>query len=176
MIKYNKIQIEGDKLLLDFEIENKPYYSGILLVGVNIHTPLTYEDPKHPYHYYSGDGSTRFNIGIPISGAKNDLLIIQPLISGKETIPADSPCGADVVNEAAVYDKNVLLNKGMMYLKELGDTCEISRGFIDFILKNKALDMAIDTCNYNTAIKYWKMFTMSGSTTIKGCGCYGKTV
>ena len=75
---------------------------------------------------------------------------------------------------AAVYDRNVLLDKGLGYLNELGDTCEISRGFVDFILKRHALDMAIATCNYSMAIKYWKMLTIIKGTAIKGCGCYGK--
>lgn len=89
-------------------------------------------------------------------------------------LPLDTPCGADIIDMAAVYDRNVLLDKGLGYLKELGDTCEISRGFVDFILKRHALDMAIATCNYSIAIKYWKMLTIIKGTTIKGCGCYGK--
>ena len=75
---------------------------------------------------------------------------------------------------AAVYDRNVLLDKGLGYLKELGDTCEISRDFVDFILKRHALDMTIATCNYSMAIKYWKMLTMIKGTAIKECGCNGK--
>lgn len=89
-------------------------------------------------------------------------------------LPLDTPCGADIIDMAAVYDRNVLLDKGLGYLKELGDTCEISRGFVDFILKRHALDMAIATCNYSMAIKYWKMLTIIKGTTIKGCRCYGK--
>ena len=75
---------------------------------------------------------------------------------------------------AAVYDRNVLLDKGLGYLKELGDTCEISKGFVDFILKSYALDMTIATCNYSMAIKYWKMLTRIKGTTLTGCGCNGK--
>ena len=171
MIKYNTLKIEGNNLILDFEVEDKPYYKDVRIEGVRIDTPLTY-GTKTPYYIYDEDDVTRYTAEISISNVKKELLIITPQVY--VALPPDTPCGADVIDIAAVYDKNVLLDKGLVYLKELGDTCEISRGFVDFILKRHALDMAIATCNYSMAIKYWKMLTMIKGTTIKGCGCHGK--
>ena len=171
MIKYNTLKIEGNNLIIDFEVEDKPYYGDVIIEGVRIDTPLTYGTKTPYYIYYAGD-STRFTDEISSSNVRKVLLIITPEVHAE--LPPDTPCGADVIDIAAVYDKNVLLDKGLVYLKELGDTCEISRGFVDFILKRHALDMAIATCNYSMAIKYWKMLTMIKGTTIKGCGCHGK--
>lgn len=171
MIKYNTLKIEGNNLIIDFEVEDKPYYSNISIEGVRIDTPLTYGTDT-PYYIYDEDDVTRYEAEIFIPDVKKELLIITPQV--RVALPPDTPCGADVIDMAAVYDRNVLLDKGLGYLKELGDTCEISRGFVDFILKRHALDMAIATCNYSMAIKYWKMLTMIKGTTIKGCGCYGK--
>lgn len=42
MIKYNKLQIDGNKLIIDFEIEDKPYYDSLSIEGVRVDTPLTY--------------------------------------------------------------------------------------------------------------------------------------
>lgn len=171
MIKYNTLKIEGNNLIIDFEVEDKPYYSNISIEGVRVDTPLTYGTDT-PYYIYDEDDVTRYEAEIFIPDVKKELLIITPQVY--VSLPPDTPCGADVIDMAAIYDRNVLLDKGLGYLKELGDTCEISRGFVDFILKRHALDMAIATCNYNMAIKYWKMLTMIKGTTIKGCGCHGK--
>jgi hypothetical protein len=171
MIKYNTLKIEGNNLIIDFEVEDKPYYGNISIEGVRIDTPLTYGTDT-PYYIYDEDDVTRYEAEIFIPDVKKELLIITPQVY--VALPPDTPCGADIIDMAAVYDRNVLLDKGLGYLKELGDTCEISRGFVDFILKRHALDMAIATCNYSMAIKYWKMLTMVKGTTIKGCGCHGK--
>lgn len=171
MIKYNTLKIEGNNLIVDFEVEDKPYYGNISIEGVRVDTPLTYGTDT-PYYIYDEDDVTRYEAEIFIPDVKKELLIITPQVY--VALPPDTPCGADIIDMAAVYDRNVLLDKGLGYLKELGDTCEISRGFVDFILKRHALDMAIATCNYSMAIKYWKMLTMIKGTTIKGCGCHGK--
>lgn len=171
MIKYNTLKIEGNNLIVDFEVEDKPYYGNISIEGVRVDTPLTYGTDT-PYYIYDEDDVTRYEAEIFIPDVKKELLIITPQVY--VALPPDTPCGADIIDMAAVYDRNVLLDKGLGYLKELGDTCEISRGFVDFILKRHALDMAIATCNYSMAIKYWKMLTMVKGTTIKGCGCHGK--
>ena len=66
------------------------------------------------------------------------------------------------------------MQKGWGYLKELSNSCGIPKGFIDFILRIKALDMSIETCNYIEAIKYWKMLNkMSTRTSTNNCGCHG---
>ena len=171
MIKYNKLQIDGNKLIIDFEIEDKPYYSNLSIKGVRVDTPLTYGTDT-PYHLCDGDDVTQYTTEIFIPDAKKELLIITPIVH--ISLPPDTPCGADVIDMAAIYDRNILIDKGLGYLKELGDTCEISRGFVDFILNRYALDMAIATCNYSTAIKYWKMLTMVKGTTLTGCGCNGR--
>lgn len=170
MIKYNTLKIEGNNLIIDFEVEDKPYYSNVRIEGVRVDTPLTYGTDT-PYYIYDEDDVTRYKAEIFIPDVKKELLIITPQVH--VALPPDTPCGADIIDMAAVYDRDVLLDKGLGYLKELGDTCEISRGFVDFILKRHALDMVIATCNYSMAIKYWKMLTMVKGTTIKGCGCDG---
>ena len=171
MIKYNDLRIEGNNLIIDFEVEDKPYYSSVAILGVRVDTPITY-GTDNPIFIENDNDVTRYTKEIFIPEAKRELLIITPIIY--EALPPDTPCGADIVETAAIYDKNVLLDKGIGYLKELGDTCEIPRDFVDYILKRYALDMAIATCNYRAAIKYWQMLTITKGMTLKGCGCHGK--
>lgn len=171
MIKYNKLEIKGDYLIVDFEVEDKPYYSSVSIQGIRIDIPLTY-GKETPYYIEDTDDRTHYTKEIFIPDIKKELIIITPQCYTDE-IPSDVPCGADVVDVSAVYDKNILLEKGLYYIKNLENKCEISKDFIDFILRHNALDMAIDTCNFNTAIKYWDMFKVTKGVTTKGCGCNG---
>lgn len=172
MVKYNTLKIEGDKLIVEIEIEDKSYYSNSSISGVRLDTSLTYGNKDHPYDAeVLSENVRKCSVEFFIPDVKGELLVITPIV--ELNLPPDYPCGADIVDTAAVYNKDILLDKGLEYMKELGDTCELSKNFIDFILKSYALDMLIDTCNYSTAFKYWKMLTGVNGITLKGCKCNG---
>ena len=171
MIKYNKLKIEGDYLIVDIEVEDKPYYSSVSIQGIRIDIPLTYGTDNY-YLLETNDDQTHYTREFLIPDIKKELIIVTPQCYTNE-VPPDVPCGADVVEVAAVYDKSLILDKGLLYLKELGNNCEISKNLIDFILRHYILDMAIETCNFSTAINYWDMFKVTKGVTTKGCGCNG---
>ena len=171
MIKYNELRIEGDYLYLDVQVEDKPYFEDVMIEGARIDTPLTY-GTKHSYHDIDESEQTRLTSEVYLPAAKNDLLFITPNIVGDPT--PEAPCSESGNKIGVVYNKKNLLQKGLGYLKELGDSCTIPKGFIDFILRVKALDMAIETCNYIEAIKYWELLNKTQiSTTTNNCGCHG---
>ena len=171
MIKYNELRIDGDYLYLDIEVEDKPYFSDIVIRGARIDTPDTF-GTSTPYQPIEGSGQTRLTSEVYLPTAKNDLLFMTPNIEG--TPSPDTPCGQDTNKIGVVYNKKILMQKGWRYLKELSNSCGIPKGFIDFILRIKALDMAIETCNYTEAIKYWEMLNkMPTRTTTNNCGCHG---
>lgn len=167
MIIYNVAKIEGNNLILDFNLENKPYYRNTKILGVRIDTPDTY-NTKKAYCTDNIDGANQYTGTINIMGVNNKLLIVTPII--ELALPIDSPCGSDVINKTAVYNKNILLNKGVNYLSTINNSCEISKEFIDFILKSKALDIAISSCNYGIAIKLWNKLSTNNITS-NGCKC-----
>lgn len=174
MIQYNKKEIKGDYLILDFEIEDKPYYKDTAIIhGVQIDTIDTINNEninEHP-HYDKSVSTTHYSAEIFIPEYKKELLIITPIV---EYTPTIDICGADKVDTTAVYDKSILNTKGFSYLKELGDTCNTPKGFIDFILKSKALDISIDVCNYTKAAEYWDYLNKRNTSTItSNCGCHG---
>lgn len=93
-------------------------------------------------------------------------------------IPApDTPCGMD--NETIMgiaYNARPLYNLGINYVRELSDTCDMPKGFINYILRYKAFELALKTGNYPIAFKYWKEFFKNKISNIvkpKGCGCHG---
>ena len=170
MVKYNELRIDGSYLYLDIVIEDKPYFNDVTIEGARIDTPLTY-GTKEPYHRVDESEQTSLISEIYLPAAKDDLLFITPILQGDPS--PDTPCGQDVNKVGVVYNRKSLMQKGLGYLKELGNSCVVPKGFIDFILRVKALDMAIETCNYTEAIKYWEMLNrIPVRTTTSNCGCH----
>lgn len=170
MILY-ELKIEGAFLYYNITVDtSQEYWEDIDITEVRVDTSKTFgSDTPFEVIHPSDDGT--LNGRIPISGASDELFILTPKIVN---LHEDTPCGMDIPDKGVIYDKDKLIQKGLPYLKELGDTCSVPRSLIDFILRRYALDMSLETCNYNIAVKYWKMLTMVKGTTIKGCGCNGK--
>lgn len=153
MIKYNELRIDGDYLYLDVQVEDKPYFANVLIKGARVDTPDTY-GTSMPHHIIDEPASTKLVSEVYLPAANKSLLFVTPIIEG--TPSPDTPCGKDVNKVGVVYNKKSLLQKGLSYLKELGNSCKIPKGFLDYILRIKALEMSIETCNYTSAIKYWE--------------------
>lgn len=173
MIVYDRIVNMNGRLELMCSINpeyKSTYYKDIKITGIRFDNILTY-NKKDALHEVFGTSQT-FHTVQPMSILDKDFLIITPVIEG--TFAPNTPCGYDVVNKAVIYNKDLLKSRGLGYLKEFGDNCTVPKGFIDFILKRKAFELALDSCNYNLVIKYWKWLTLNTKSVIKGgCGCNG---
>ena len=97
-------------------------------------------------------------------------------VMSKGTPAADTPCGFDkskiigtVINLQPIYKQT------LKYLKEVECDCNIPKGFIDMILKLKAIELCVRTGNYPQAIKYWNKFFIKNKckSPTPNCGCYG---
>lgn len=168
MIQYNQLSIEG-KLHIDIEVEDKPYFDNIFISGVRIDTADTY-NTEHSFKTIEQEDSKELVVNISIAGT-DDLFIITPIVSGYPS--EDAPCGQDEVNPAYIYCDAKIRNRGLSYLKELGEDCTIPKGFVDFILLSEALDLALQTCNYSEAVKYWNFLHRRSIRTSNKCGCHG---
>lgn len=115
------------------------------------------------------------DLGVPIAG---NMFFVHVISSGEPEVDTqcelrESRIVGTAVNLYPIYKQSVI------YTKELGDTCNIPKGFIDYILKIKALDLAIRTGNYQEAIRYWnrlfKNLYYTYTEPSNSCGCYGKS-
>lgn len=140
--------------------------------------PVLVEDDS--YCFTSGpDLMKHVRIEVPVSlygiDPCKDILFVYVIASG--TPAADTPCGLDngkimgtVVNLKAMYD-NMLC-----YIRQVENSCEIPKNFIDSILKYKAFELSIRTGNYPLAIKYWNKYLSNSKpniSIIKTCNCHG---
>lgn len=170
MLKYNDLRIEGDCLHVTIQVENKPYFDKVKLTGVRIDTPLTYGQ-NEPFHQITQEASTILTFELQLPQFSKELILIIPQYTGEPS--PDTPCNQDVATIGVVYNKKTLLQKGLGYLKELGNSCVTPKGFIDFILRQKALEMSIETCNPTEAIKYWEyLHSMPIKVTTNNCRCH----
>ena len=87
-----------------------------------------------------------------------------------------TPCGLDnPISMAVALDFRPIYNMSIKYINELDNNCNIPKGFIDTILRIKALELSLKTGNYQIAIKQWnKLFKNKGVVPIiKNCNCHG---
>lgn len=108
------------------------------------------------------------------SNLSSDLFIVYAHC--KRTTSADIPCElSNLTTVGITFDTKKLYQKAMAYTKELANTCEVSKGFVDFILQWNAFKAAVDTGHYTAALKFYRMLFSNVTTTgtAKPCGCHG---
>ena len=196
MIQFNTLKItqDGKNLIINASVKNLSYYTNVLIGSIIIDNQDTYSasgpssNPIYKHSFAGKDLVTNEdiagfkNISITVSAKElldnngdlnDDILYVYLIAVG--TPSADTPCGMDNVNTLGVaLNLRPIYNNGINYIKQVESTCEIPKDFIDFILRYKALDLALKTENYIQANKYWNKFFKNNnvvSLNINSCGC-----
>lgn len=196
MIQFNTLKItqDGKNLIISASVKNLSYYTNVLIGSIIIDNQDTYSvsgpssNPIYKHSFAGKDLVTNEdiaglkNINITVSakellnnnGDLNDGILYVYLIA-VGTPSADTPCGMDnVYTLGAALNLRPIYNNGINYIKQVESTCEIPKDFIDFILRYKALDLALKTENYIQANKYWNKFFKNNnvvSLNTNRCGC-----
>ena len=196
MIQFNTLKItqDGKNLIINASVKNLSYYTNVLIGSIVIDNQDTYSangpssNPIYRHSFAGKDLVTNENI----EGLKN----INIIVSAKELLDnngdlnddilyvyliavgipsADTPCGMDNINTLGVaLNLRPIYNNGINYIKQVESTCEIPKDFIEFILRYKALDLALKTENYIQANKYWNKFFKNNNVVplnTNSCGC-----
>lgn len=196
MIQFNTLKItqDGKNLIINASVKNLSYYTNVLIGSIIIDNQDTYSasgpssNPIYKHSFADKDLVTNEdiagfkNISITVSAKElsdnngdlsDDILYVYLIAVG--TPSADTPCGMDNVNTLGVaLNLRPIYNNGINYIKQVESTCEIPKDFIDFILRYKALDLALKTENYIQANKYWNKFFKNNnvvSLNTNSCGC-----
>lgn len=196
MIQFNTLKItqDGKNLIINASVKNLRYYTKVLIGSIVIDNQDTYSasgpssNPIYKHSFAGKDLVTNKdiaglkNINITVSAKElldnkgdlnDDILYVYLIAVGVPS--ADTPCGMDNVNTLGVaLNIRPIYNNGINYIKQVESTCEIPKDFIDFILRYKALDLALKTENYIQANKYWNKFFKNNnvvSLNTNSCGC-----
>lgn len=165
MIQFNELRItpNDERIIIDVKVEDIACYKNVLIESIVIDTQDTYVDNgpsvNAVFSYFVGKKSIRLDINTDqCPELKGKLLFVYILTSGEvsEDIPIEfrnNRTVGTIINTYPIY------KKAMYYTKELADTNNIPKGFIDQILKIKALELSLKTGNHQEIIRYWnKLF------------------
>lgn len=189
MIKFNELRItnDGKYLIIDASVRNTSYYDNVYIDSIYIDTQDTYKDggPSSSVVYSNNitNASPDFNykryrwelsVGDLLPSLSNNLFFIY--VKAKGTPKSDTPCGMD--NEytlGVTFDTCSLYNALMSYVREVNNSCDIPKNFIDLFLQFKALEISINTDHYMQAIDFYNSFIKDIKLTksIKSCNCHG---
>lgn len=184
MVQFNELKINqaGTKLTIDIQVKNDFYYDNVYLNKVSIDTQDTFissgPSTKTVYSTFLAGNNKSFKLELGITDILPSLLdnMFFVWVETKGTPSSDTPCGEDnTLTLGAVLAWYPLYQQALSYIKEVENTCTPPKEFIDFILRIKALQLAIKTGHATQAVKYYNKFfkNIKKGTVINKCGCYG---
>ena len=174
MVQFNELRITPDnrELIIDVSVKDLDIYTNVYLDYIMIDNQDTFiedgpsDNPIYTYTVADAVYSTDSNSGIKQCrltltnsdvNLSSDLLFIYVVVKG---VPAPStPCNMDnATTMGVVYNLHNIFQSFMPYIREVENDCNLPKGFINYILRFKALELAFATGNYTLAVKYWNMF------------------
>lgn len=80
-------------------------------------------------------------------------------VTAKGVPDPSTPCNMDnAATMGVVCNLHDIFQSFMPYIREVESDCKIPKGFINHILRFKALELSLAVGNYTLAIKYWNKF------------------
>lgn len=191
MIVFDRLQISdnGSRLNIDVHVNMASYFDNVYIDKVVIQTqdqvsemdPLTPGD-EYIYELTADENTKELHLSLNAStdfetvmSTLSDKLLFVYVVCKGLTDPC-TPCRLDELTTLGVtFDEALFYQQVMQYTRQLADSCEIPKNFIDMILLWNGFRAAIETEHYLVAIDFWKKLFASDSvfTVIKSCGCYG---
>lgn len=184
MIVFNELTItpDGSKLIIDVSVKDLEYYTDVYLDQILIDSQDTFiESGPSSQIIYSktiSENVKSFRVEIDnnslLSTVKSNLFFVY--IKTKGTPSSDTPCGMDnniTLGITTYYYP--LYQKAISYMKQLDNTCDIPKDFINFILQYKAFQLSIKAGHYVESIKIWnKLYDSINKISITSkCKCHG---
>lgn len=183
MIEFTELRITPDSkyLVIGVKVKDESYYENVYLDSIAVDTQDTYSGNGHApqpvfYHEFTTDEKAfTIELNAVTMGIANlnQLFFVQVKTKGAPS--EDTPCGKDIsCIMGTVANMYPMYQQGMNFIKELAQTCTVPQGFTDFILRNKAIELAVRTGNYTEAAKYYRMFAGGNkyhSNIEGGCSC-----
>lgn len=169
MIQFNELRITSNKtLIIDVSVKDNPNYTNIYIDQIRIDSHNTYSGlgpsstPIYEYSVASNDNLKvlRLNINedtLQDIKLSDNLLFIYVTAKG---LPVDDEIeeGDTIHNMMTITDLEPIYKSIIKLISNQGEHCKDNSKLIDYILKINALDIALKTCNYPIAVKYWSKF------------------
>ena len=187
LIEQLRISPDSQKLYIDAHVNKASYFENLKLDSINIDTQDTvlqsFDGPSsNPVFTYSNitniSESKEVHLVIDKSdinaNLSKDMLYVYFHVTG--TPSPNTPCRLDESYTLGItFNEGVIYNRMIGYTKEIMNTCEVPKGFIDMILQLEAVKVSIETENYTSANKFYNRLinTKLSNTSNINCSCYG---
>lgn len=174
MVQFNELRITPDdkELIIDVSVKDLDIYTNVYLDYIMIDNQDTFiedgpsdnpiythtiEDAAYPTSPNGSIKQCRLTLTNRDVNLSSDLLFIYVVVKG---VPDPStPCNMDnATTMGVVYNLHNIFQSFMPYIREVEKDCNLPKGFVNYILRFKALELAFATGNYTLAIKYWNRF------------------
>lgn len=185
MIKFTELRVHKGHLIITAEVrEIKNYYDNVYIKSIKIDTQDTFSSSGPSsnliYEQTFDDNPrkisldlTALNLNLSEGDMSQTMFFVYAIADG---LPHPTiPCGFDdEISLGVTFALCPLYNQTMQYIKEVENSCELPKGFINMILQFKAIQYAINSGHFTQAIKYYNKFYKTLSVgTVKPCGCHG---
>lgn len=145
----------------------------------DLNKPIREEENKDIVYVNEGEkgGEKRIRLELDAKslGVNLSTTLFFVYVVTKGTPAIDTPCNMDnQTTLGVVADLYPFYRSTLGCMKEVENSCDVPKTFIDKLLRFKALELCIKTGNYSQAIKYWnKFFRKIKSTVVTKCRCNG---
>lgn len=196
MIKFKELRVHNGHLLISAEVRTLEkniggtivnYYENVYISQIKIDNQDTFisTGPSDNLIYEGevyAEGTKEITLDIDVTDLNpefqsidmNRTMFFVYAIAGGTPNPL-TPCGLDnAVSLGVTFSLCPIYNETMQYVKEIENTCQLPKAFINKILQYKAIIYSINTGHYTQAAKYYKKFYSDINTHIKTpCNCHG---
>ena len=184
MIKFTELRVQKGRLTIVAEVrEIEDYYDNVYIDKIIIDSQDTFNSSgpsANPIYSVTVDGNQKkFSVSLDSSdlggiNIDNTMFFVYAQAKGVPH-PVHTPCGFDDEYSVGVtFSLCPIYNATMGYIKQVENSCEIPRDFINMILQFKAIQYSIDSGHFTQAIAYYNKFYKNLSVnTYSTCGCHG---
>lgn len=183
MIKFTDLRVQKERLTIVAEVrEIEHYYDNVYIDKIIVDTQDTFTTSgpsANPIYSVTVNGNLKeFSISLSsteLGGIDINHTMFFVYGVAKGTPAPETPCGYDDVNSVGVtFSMCPIYNKTMGYIKEVENSCEIPKDFINMIIQLKAIQYSVDSGHFTQAVKYYNKFYKNLSVnTSHTCGCHG---
>ena len=178
MIRFNELKVvDCDKsLLINIEVEDMSYYQDVYIDRILVETSDFYNSAGPSSHaipvFVADDTQEIKEFAVEVSElALNELklegdpnidinrTLFYVYVGIKGTVAPDVPCGMDDIWSIGVTaNLKPIYTTSINLLNSYANNCEMPKELMDYMFRINAFDLALKTCNYTLANKYWTKF------------------
>lgn len=182
MIKFTELRVQKERLTIAAEVrEIENYYDNVYIdkIIIDSQDTLNTSGPSaNPIYSVTVDGNQKkFSISLSETALgvdiNNTMFFVYAVAKG--TPAPETPCGYDESTTVGVtFSLCPIYNATMGYVKQVENSCEIPKDFVNMILQFKAIHYSIESGHFTQAVKYYNKFYKNLSVnTFSTCGCHG---